>query len=201
MPDVASEHQVDGAGEVVAVFKEKWPLLGEEHRETLVDGDLRLVRFDLAEIRVDCGGQHKAVMQDELRIQPHFWLQGTACEDGMRGVAIIDVAKPAQQSIGNELNIASRRNVIDTAGGRSLIESPLYAIRDAWPEEVFVGARNTAIENDPPLLRVRLRKAQALERDRHEQHVTLAGEASFGVPHGVERLIKTAVIGRKSVAD
>ena len=75
---------------------------------------------------------------------------------------------------------------VETGSGGGLIEAALDAVRDARPEQVLVGARNAAVQNDPPLLFVGRREAQALERDRHEQDVALAGEASFRVPHRVE---------------
>src|SRR4029077_4727710 len=96
MSDIASKDQVDRAGEVVAVLQKERPLLGEEHRKSLVNGDLRLVRFDLAEVRIDRCIKYEAVTQDELRIQSHFRLQRTVCEDRMRGVAVINVMEPAQ---------------------------------------------------------------------------------------------------------
>src|SRR5690348_9803851 len=67
--DAAREHHVDWAGEVVAVLEEERTLFWEKHFEALVDGDLRLVGFDLAEIRIDGGVEHEAVVQDELGIE------------------------------------------------------------------------------------------------------------------------------------
>src|SRR6202008_782255 len=49
--------EIDRCREEVAVLEEERPLLGKEHLEALVDGDLGLVGLDLAEIRIDCGIQ------------------------------------------------------------------------------------------------------------------------------------------------
>src|SRR4051812_7552295 len=117
----------------------------------------------------------------------------------MVAIARIDVMESAQQSIGNQLDIVSRGNVIESGCGRRLVEASLDAVGDARPEKIFVGARDTAVENDAPLLQIGAGETQALERDAHQQHVTLAGEAGFGVPDCVERRIETAEIGGQAV--
>src|SRR6476660_4443576 len=99
MTDVAGEHQIDRTGEVVAVLQKKWTLFGEENCEALIDGDLRLVGLDLAEVRIDCGVEHEAVVQDELGIKPCFGLQSAALKKRIVRVALIDIAESAQQSI------------------------------------------------------------------------------------------------------
>ena len=124
-------------------------------------------------------------MQDELRVQTDIRLEGAALEKGMVGIALVNVAEAAQQSVGNQLNIASRRQV-EAGDGCSLIEASLNAIGNPRPEQIFIGARDTSIQNDAPLLIVTFRKTQALERNRDQQDITLAGEPALGVPHGVE---------------
>ena len=77
----------------------------------------------------------------------------------------------------------------------------MNAIGNARPEQVFVRSRDAAVQNDSPLLRVGGGKAQALEGNRHQQHVTFASEAAFGVPHRIEGLVEPAVIEWETLAD
>src|SRR5262249_545144 len=107
---IARKDKVDRAGEVIAVLQKEWTLFRKEHREALIDGDLRLVGFNLAEVRIDGRIEHETVVQDELGVQADLGLHGLAVEKRMVRVAVIDVAKAAQQSVGNELNVAGRRN-------------------------------------------------------------------------------------------
>src|ERR1700751_1084580 len=138
---VARENKIDRAREVIAVLKKEWALFRKEHREALIDGDLRLVRFNLAEIGIDRGVKHEAVVQDKFRIEADLGLQRLALERRMVRVPVIDIAEPAQQSVRNELNVAGRRNVLDARRCRGLVKSSLDAVRDTRPEQIFVRAR------------------------------------------------------------
>src|SRR5258708_6090927 len=76
-------------------------------------------------------------------------------------------AKAAKRGVGDELNVASGRNVFQPGDGGGLVHASLDAVGNPRPEEVFAGAGNPAVQNDAPrLLRVG-GKAQALERDGH----------------------------------
>src|SRR5215470_1912943 len=189
---IARKDKVDRAGEVIAVLQKEWTLFRKEHREALIDGDLRLVGFNLAEVRIDGRIEHETVVQDELGVQADLGLHGLAVEKRMVRVAVIDVAKAAQQSVGNELNVAGRRNAVDPGGGRSLIEPPLDAIGDSRPKQILIGARNAAVQNDPPLLFVIPGEPQALKGNFHEQQVALVRKPAFGIPNRIERGIKAA---------
>ncbi len=94
--DVARKYRNDRAREVVAVLQKKRALLGEKHSETLVDRNLRLIGFDLAEVRIDGRVEHETVVQNELRVQPDLRLQRAVLKQWMARVAVINVAKPAQ---------------------------------------------------------------------------------------------------------
>ena len=139
-------------------------------------------------------------MQNELGVQADFRLQGPAFKKRIGGIALVDIAETAQQSVRNQLNVADTRHLESGRRGR-LIEAALNAIGDAGPEQVFVGAGNAAVENNPPLLRVGVGKAQALERYGHEQEISLSSEAAFGVPHGIKGRVKAAEVKRQSLAD
>src|SRR5206468_12858682 len=50
--DAAGKEQIDRSLEVPGVLQEEGTLFRKKHLESLIDGDLRFVRFHLAEIRV-----------------------------------------------------------------------------------------------------------------------------------------------------
>src|SRR5579885_1993252 len=192
--DAAGEDQVDGGGEEVAVLEEKRALLREKDLEALVDRDLGLVAFHLAEVGVHGGLKNEAAMEDELSVDANIGLERAAFEEGVVGVALIDVAKAADQPVRNELHVARRGNVFQAGQGRGLVESPLDAVGDARPEDVFVGARNAAVQDDPPLLDVGVGEAQAFEWDRDQHNVAAPGQAPLGTPHRVERRVEAAIV-------
>src|ERR1700756_3276828 len=127
MSHAAGEDEINGAGEVVAVFDEERAFFRKENFEALVDRDLRLVGFDLAEVGVDGGIENEAVAQDVLGIDSALGLKGAAGEEGIRRISPIDVAVAAQQSIGNELKVV-RGDVIDSARDGRLVEAALNAV-------------------------------------------------------------------------
>ena len=49
-------------------------------------------------------------------------------------------------------------------------------------QNIFVGAWNAAIQNNAPILPVRLWETQALEWDCNESKVSAPGKATFGTP-------------------
>ncbi len=69
MSNPAREDKIDGSCEVVAVLQKEGPLLGKEDFEPLIDCDLGLIRFDLAEVGIDSAVEHEAVVQDELGVE------------------------------------------------------------------------------------------------------------------------------------
>src|SRR5438445_6421406 len=152
MNDASREHQIHGKSEVVAVLEKERALFRKEDFETLVHSDLRLVRFDLAEVGVDGGIEHKTAVEDELGIDAGLSLEIAVLEERIVGVTLINIAKSTKQSIRNELDIAAGRDLLDTSRRCGLVEASLDPIRNARPENVLVSARDTAVQNDAPLL-------------------------------------------------
>jgi hypothetical protein len=107
MRDPAREHQIHGKREIVTVLEEEWPLLWEEDFESLVNRDLRLIGFDLAEVGIDGSIEHEAAVQNELCIESDVGFEITVLEERVIGVALVDVAKVANESIGNEPAVAA----------------------------------------------------------------------------------------------
>src|SRR6266567_1780375 len=133
MRDATREHHVDWTDEVVAVFQKERTLLGKENFEALVDGDLRLVGFDLADIGTEGGIEDEAVVQDELGIESNLGLQGAAIKKWVGWVERINVAETAEECVGNQLDIA-RGGQIEGGGGSGLIEAALSTVGDSRPK-------------------------------------------------------------------
>src|SRR6476646_6334810 len=116
MSDTPGENQIDRRREEVAVLQKEGTLLGKEDFESLVDRDLGLIRFDLAEVGIHRCIEHKAPMQDEFSIQPNVGLERAALENRMVRITLVDISKAAKQSVRNQLNIPSGRDVLHPAG-------------------------------------------------------------------------------------
>ncbi len=69
------KHQIQRRGKITGVLLKEGPLFRKENFEALVHRDLRIIGFDLPEIRIDGGVKNQAVFQHDLRIQPGFRLQ------------------------------------------------------------------------------------------------------------------------------
>src|ERR1700680_3904099 len=201
MADATGEDEIERRREVVAVLQEERTLFGEEHLEPLVNGDLRLVGFHLAEVRIERRIDHEAVVQNEFRVETTVWLELSALVERMIRVALINVAEAAEEPVGNDLDVASWRDEREPGRGRGLVETPLDAVGDTWPEQVLIGARDAAVQNNAPLLPSGVGKAQALKRNCHQYKVAAIGQASLGPPDRVKRSIEPAVIGLETGAD
>src|SRR4030081_3611824 len=190
MNDAPCEYAVYGKDEIVAVLEKEWAFFREENFEALVHRNLGLIRFDLAEVGIDRGVEYEAVMQDELCVEAHVGLEGAVFEERMIGIALIYVAKAANQSVWNKLDVAAGRDFVPTGGSGGLVEAPLNAVGNARPEQILVSTRNGAVQNDAPLLRASVGEAQALEGNRNQDQVATAGQSAFGAPHCVKRRIE-----------
>src|SRR6266849_4909818 len=83
--NAAREDEIDRRLEIIRVLLEKGPRLGKENLEALVDRNLRLVGFDLAEVGI--GGR----VDDELIFEHHLGVQAHLPEGGSARVE--DVAR------------------------------------------------------------------------------------------------------------
>src|SRR5208282_6711271 len=101
-------------------------------------------------------------------------------------------SKAAHDSVRNQLNVAIRRNSIQPTQRRLLSQPPLRLTRNVRPEGVLAVAIDSAIQNDSPLLPLVRRKAQALEGNRNQDHVSAAGYFAVRIPHRIERSIPIA---------
>ena len=182
MGDAPRENQIDRRREEVAVLQKERTFFGKENLEALVDRDLGLVRFNLAEVGIHRCIQYKAPMQDEFSIQPNVGFESAALENRMVRITLVDIAKAAKQSVRNQLNVPPGRDVLHATGIGGLVEAPLNAVGNSWPENIFISAGNATVQDDAPLLPVGLGETQALKWNGDERKVPAPGKASFGAP-------------------
>src|SRR5690349_3694481 len=100
-----------------------------------------------------------------------------------------------EQAIGNELDVAARRNVVESADGRELLRKPFNALRHVRPVIVLALAENHAVEGDAPGLLRTVRKTQALERNGKKRHVAIVQDAAEAVPQRVETIVVALAFG------
>ena len=152
----------------------------------MIHRHLWVVRFNLAEIRVQRHVERQRVLGNEFRIESGAVLEDIA-EAGSRAVRwLIQKVTGRQQPIGNQLNIAARRNMLESADWRELLGKALHPLRHIGPIVVLALAQNRAIEGHAPCLLRLVRKTQALERNGEPDDVAVPRQASFGVPYRIE---------------
>ena len=102
-----------------------------------------------------------------------------------------------KQPVGNELQVAARRDVLVNLHIRKLPhELRKAAARDKRPHREFVVAINEPPHHDAPNLLRRIRKSQAAERYRLQHHVSVLRELRLRVPQRLEtRIVALPVRG------
>src|SRR5207244_7300665 len=129
---------------------EKRPFLWEEDFKTLANGDLRFIRFHLAEIGLDCGVQDQTVLDDEFRIQAPIKLCRTRIEGWKVRIAQIEATKRTKQAIGYELHVAYRRNVFHSSNLAILRDDAVLQQRVLRLDGSTVGLKHVALKTTPP---------------------------------------------------
>src|SRR6266851_868947 len=192
--DPARKKQIDRCRKESRIFNEERPLLREKNREALVDGDLRVVRFHLAEIRVQRGVERQRILGHKFRIESGTMLE--FIQEAWRAAArLIQKVVVGQQPIRNELNVPPWRHILQAGKRRKLLRQSFHAPRDARPIVEFTFAENYAIQrHSPGLLRI-ARKPQAFERNRKEDNVAVAGDAARVIPQRVEAEVVSLPFG------
>ena len=93
--------------EVARVLDEEGALLGEEHLEALIDGDLGIVGLHLAEIGIDGPVEGEGVSQDYLGVEP----RPLVAVGDQGGDILVEEAGARQRAVRIELDVARRRDV------------------------------------------------------------------------------------------
>ena len=171
--DVTSEKQIQRCAEVVFVLQKKWPFLGEVNCESLIHGDLRIFRLDLAEVGIRRHIDHEVIANHELRIHAGLSLRHRMLKKRIARIARVERAESPHHAIRNHFNAPPGRDSFESLKRCRLSQPPLHLVGNVRPEGVFVVANDAAIQNDSPLLLRRIGKAQALEGNREPHHVSL----------------------------
>src|SRR5882724_3178607 len=100
-----------------------------------------------------------------------------------------------KKPVRNELNVASRRYVFNTAHRRELLGQPFHPLRHVWPIVVLALAQDGAIQRDAPRLFETVRETQALEGDGEENNVAILCHAAGSAPQRVEAEIVALAFG------
>src|SRR5882724_2874689 len=100
-----------------------------------------------------------------------------------------------KKPVRNELNVASRRYVFNTAHRRELLGQPFHSLRHVWPIVVLALAQDGAIQRDAPRLFRTVRETQAPKWDGEEDDVTILRHAAGSAPQRVEAEIVALPFG------
>src|SRR5206468_639748 len=135
--------------EEASVLQEEWPPLRKKDLEPLVDRHLRLVGFHLAEIGIQRQIERKGVVQHDLRVQTATKLALTD-EVGAREPFRVEISRGGGNPVGDELQIATGRNVLETGRSGKLLDEALNAPRDVRPVRFLVVPLDDPPEGDAP---------------------------------------------------
>src|SRR3989442_7432057 len=116
-----------GVPKEVCVLEKERAILRKEDFESLINCVLRLVGFDLGEIRIYGRIEYQAVVKDELRVETGLTPRIYLIKARLGGVARIDGAEVAERSVGNELHVVAGRDVLQSANSAL----PVKGTRDA----------------------------------------------------------------------
>ena len=105
---------------------------------------------------------------------------------GARRVRLVQEVIAGQQPVRNELDVASRRNIFDAAGGRKLLRQSFHSLRHVGPIVVFALPQDYAIKGNAPGLLRGVRETQALEGYGEEHHIAVVPDTARVVPQSVE---------------
>ena len=181
---------VNGEREEVGVLEEERPLLGKEDLEALVDGDLRLVRLDLAEVGVQREVEGHGVARHQLHVEA-----GAALVLARVADVSVEEAGAGERAVGNELDVAARRDAGDAVGGGELGDEAVDPLRVAGPEvglRVRSGSSRTS-ETPHSCAGRPTGKRSDLEGHRDQHDVAVGGQPALRAPLRVEAVVLAAV--------
>ena len=171
--DAASKNKIYGSGEIARIFEKEWTFFRKENLETLVDGDLRLVGFNLGKIRIQSSVEHQGILEHDLGIEAGAWFEALPNEMGDAAGTIIQAAERAQRTVGNELYVAPGRDFFESIRMRFLAQPALGVAADMRVEGEFEVAADVALKEDAPGLFGISGKTERTERNLEPHHEAL----------------------------
>ena len=196
--DAARINQIDWRNEVVRILQEEWPELRKVDRISLIDGELRLIGFDIAEVRIDGRIKDDAVFDDGLGLAARSAFNVPRTEIGVDRVRGLQRALILPQDVGIDLHIMRTDHALDALERSLLAERARDVGGNARPVVGLAVARNVAHEDHAPV-RASWPETQAAKGDRHQRHPSLAGYLPFRVPNQVVVVIRAVVFKPRRV--
>src|SRR5579863_482362 len=144
MDDVARVDKQDRRAEEIRVLKKEGPELRKVDGVALVDGELGLIRFDIAEIGIDGSVEDDAVFDDELGFAAGSALEAPGAEVWIERIEIDQFALILGEHVGIDLQIMGAGDAFDAMHGGFLGENAGDAGGDTRPEVGFAVARKVA---------------------------------------------------------
>src|SRR5207302_11274169 len=143
--DATSEEKINRRAEVVGVLNKKRALFREKHLKALVDRDLRVVGFHLAEVGIAGNIQHQAVMEDELGVETKPAAGGAAFKMGVGEIRSVESAERIEQSVRNERQRTPGFDAVHAVTNGSATESPFRPAGYSRPESSLTFADGPAV--------------------------------------------------------
>ena len=134
----AREEEILGSLKIAGVFEEERAAFGEKHLEALVDGHLRVVRFHLAEVGVDRDIESQGFVKHGLDV--HAQARVSPGEEAGRVRVAVQIAGPGESAVGNDANVAARRDAFDSFEFAELLNKAGDAVGNVGPEGGLVAA-------------------------------------------------------------
>ena len=97
----------------------------------------------------------------------------------------------SKQRVGDELHVASRRDVFEAGQRARLIQPAMHPVRDRRPGITFVFAGRIALQPEPPVLVRGVAEAERLERDLKDCHPSFVSDLGARVPNRVPRHVES----------
>src|SRR3954468_12501734 len=97
----------------------------------------------------------------------------------------------SEQTVGDELHVASRRDVLKSRERTRLVQPPMHSVRDRWPGVTLVLARRVALQPEAPILMRCVTEPQRLEWDLEDCHPSFIRHLAARIPHRVPGKIES----------
>ena len=104
-----------------------------------------------------------------------------------------------EQPVGDELNVAARRDVLESLQVAALLHPARFPAAHARPDRELVVALDEASQDQAPGLLCVAGKPDALEGDGRQDDVAVRGDPALGVPEGVPTGIVLHAVGDVAV--
>jgi hypothetical protein len=194
--DVVGVIEIDRRLKIAAVLNEERAHFRKVRRKTLV-GRSRIVHADLAEVRVERGVEHQAVVQNEFCVEPRIALQVLVFKVRIDRIDAVELAQIAGERVRLQLHVLAVANVLKAFDDALLRELAGNVVAVAGPKVGLAVAGDVALQNDAPaakLIGTGLGEVKTHKRNAHEHDEAVGRAAPPGVPHGIEGVVVAVLL-------